>query len=91
MFGQWLTCWFRSGARSSRRLNSTWTGGFTGLRGLGRLQLFQLQLQLFDLSIQLLRLAAELHAPQLGDQQLQLLDLAAMREQLLMLRKDQRL
>ncbi len=41
----------------------------------GGLQVLQLQFQLFDLVVQLLGFAAELHAPQLGDHQLQVLDL----------------
>ena len=54
-------------------------------------QFFELQFQLLDLALDLLRSAPELHAPELGDQQLQMLDLAAMREQFAMLRQDQRL
>jgi hypothetical protein len=46
---------------------------FFRLRGL---QFVQPQLQLLDLTLQLFRLASELHAPQLGDQQLQVLDFA---------------
>ena len=54
-------------------------------------QLFELQLKLLDLALDLLRLAPELHASQLGDEQLQMLDLMrAMREQLLVLCDDHR-
>ena len=55
---------------------------------LRRLQLVQPQLQLLDLTIQLLRLAPELHPPQLGDQQLQMLDLVVTRSQLLVFREE---
>src|SRR5450830_545934 len=48
----------------------------------GGLQVLQLQFQLFDLVVQLLGFAAELHAPQLGDHQLQVLDLDFGRGQL---------
>jgi len=61
----------------------------SGVLCLVRLQLLQLQLQLLDLPIQLLGLAAELHPPQLGDQQLQVLDLVVPRQQLFMLREDE--
>jgi hypothetical protein len=47
--------------------------------GLG-LQFFQPQFQLFDLPRQLLRLPPKLHAMQLGQQQLQMLNLAFARE-----------
>ena len=50
------------------------------LLGAVRFQFFQLQLQLFDLPLDLLRLAPELHPLQLGDQQLQVLDLLLARE-----------
>ena len=56
---------------------------------LRRLQLVQPQLQLLDLTIQLLRLTPELHPPQLGDQQLQMLDLVVTRQQLFVLGQDQ--
>ena len=66
------------------------------LRAAG-LQFIQPQLQLLDLPVQLLRLAPELHAPQLGDQQFQSVDLFVSRGQLLffgnklfVLRDDQR-
>ena len=55
---------------------------------LRRLQLVQPQLQLLDLTIQLLRLAPELHPPQLGDQQLQMLDLVVARSKLLVFRQE---
>jgi hypothetical protein len=54
------------------------------------LQLFELQLQLLDLLRDLLRLASELHALELGNEQLQMLELTIAREQLLMLSKDNR-
>jgi hypothetical protein len=41
---------------------------------LARFEFFQLQLQLFDLAVQLFGRKAKLHAAQLGDQQLQVLD-----------------
>ena len=50
------------------------------LLGAVGFQVFQLQLKLFDLPLDLLRLASELHALQLGDQQLQVLDLVVARE-----------
>ena len=86
MFGQRLTCRFRRGdwIRSSCR-NKLGEDSLAATR-LGRFQFLQFQLQLFNLPLQLLRLASKLHAPQLGDQQLQMLDLALMREQLIMLR-----
>jgi hypothetical protein len=43
------------------------------------LKIFQAQLQLFNLKTELLGLAAELHALQFGDQQLELPDLGSMR------------
>jgi hypothetical protein len=46
------------------------------------LQVFQLQLQLLDLVVELFRLTAELHAPQFGDLQLEVLDLDGARVQL---------
>jgi hypothetical protein len=46
-------------------------------------QIFQPQFQLFDLPLQLLRLPPELHPLQLRQQQLQMLNLALAREQLL--------
>src|ERR1019366_4872893 len=61
----------------------------SGVLRLRCLQFVQQQLQLLDLSIQLLRLAPELHPPQLGDQQLQVLDLVVTRQQLLVLGQDQ--
>jgi len=51
------------------------TLGGTGLLAL-RFEFFQPQLQLFNLPLQLLRLTPELHALQLGDQQLQMFDLS---------------
>ena len=56
---------------------------------LRRLQFVQPQLQLLDLTVQLLRLTPELHPPQLGDQQLQVLDLVVARQQLFVLGQDQ--
>src|ERR1017187_3787116 len=90
MTGQRATCRLRSGSQrrscgSKLSLRLVWV-----VEG-ARLQLFQPQLQLLDLPVQFLRLAPKLHAPQLGDQQLQMLDLALVGEQLLMLREDQRL
>lgn len=57
------------------------------LRAAG-LQFIQPQLQLFDLPVQLLRLAPELHAPQLGDQQFQAVDLFVSRGHLLVFAKE---
>ena len=82
MFGQWLTCRFRGGDWVRRSGRNKLGAGLTGATRLGRLQFLQLQFQLLNLPFQLLRLASKLHAPQLGDQQLQVLDLALMREQL---------
>jgi hypothetical protein len=56
---------------------------FARSRRLVGLEVFQLQFQLFDLVVQLFRLAAELHAPQLGDLQFEVLDLDGARVQLL--------
>src|SRR5271157_1728483 len=89
MFGQGLPRRFRTGPEVRRSFRSKLVG--IGGQPFLRLQLFQLELQLFDLPLQLLRLATELHAPQLGNQQLQMFDLTLMGEQLLMLRNDQRL
>jgi hypothetical protein len=97
MFGQRLTYRFRR-RRPTRRLSRECRNELALRGNLGGLQFFQLQLQLFDLPLQLLRLAPKLHAPQLGDEQLQMLDLTFAREQpllrsdqLIMLRQDQRL
>ena len=48
-----------------------------------RLEIFQPKFQLLDLPCDLLRAAAELHAPQLGQQQLEVLDLGFPRQQTL--------
>jgi hypothetical protein len=48
-----------------------------------RLEIFQSKLQLLDLACDLLRAAAELHAPQLGQQQLEVLDFGFPRQQAL--------
>jgi hypothetical protein len=56
---------------------------------LVQLQRFQSQFQVLDLPIQFLRGPSELHAPQLGDQQFQLLDLAVAGHDQFMLRNDQ--
>jgi len=48
----------------------SWRGSGVG----GRFQVFQAQFQLSDLPVQLLRLAAELHALELENEQLQVLD-----------------
>src|SRR5271167_101374 len=90
MTGQCATCRLQSGSQS-RVCGSKLSLRLAWVVGGARLQLFQPQLQLLDLPIQFLRLTPKLHAPQLGDQQLQMLDLALVGEQLLMLRKDQRL
>ena len=42
---------------------------------LFRFQVFQLEFELLDLLVELFRLSPELHAPQLGQHQLQVLDL----------------
>jgi len=60
------------------------------IRAAVRLQFLELQLQLLDLPRQLLRLPPKLHAMQLGQQQLQVLELALPQDQLLMLCQDQR-
>src|SRR5271157_5174872 len=95
--GQRLTYRFRR-RRPTRRLSRECRDELAPWGSLGGLQFFQLQLQLFDLPFQLLRLPPKLHAPQLGDEQLQMLDLTFAREQpllrgdqLIMLRQDQRL
>jgi hypothetical protein len=48
-----------------------------------RLEIFQPKFQLLDLPRDLLRAATELHAPQLGQQQLEVLDLGFARQQTL--------
>jgi hypothetical protein len=58
------------------------------LLSTARLQLVQAQFELFDLPRQFLGPAPELHPPQLGDQQLQMLDLCLARGQLLALPKN---
>src|SRR5208282_534348 len=81
VFWQWPPRWFRCPMclrRSSRRRSL--------LRGLARFEFIQPQLELLDLSLQLLRLAAELHPPQRGDQQLQLCDLRIACRQLFVFR-----
>ena len=62
---------------AGRFLNAALRGGRFSRRPLrlGGLQLFEPQLQLIDLARELLRGAAELHSPQLRDQQLELIDL----------------
>src|SRR5664279_1624034 len=90
MTGQCATYRLRSGSQS-RVCGSKLSLRLAWVVEGARLQLFQPQLQLLDLPVQFLRLAPNLHAPQLGNQQLQMLDLALVREQLLMLREDQRL
>ncbi len=82
MLGQCLTCRFRGGDGIRRSARNKIGDGLTAAARFRRFQLFQFQLQLLDLPLQLLRLAAKLHAPQLGDQQFQMLDLAPVREQL---------
>ena len=57
--------------------------------GLACLQLFELELQLLDLARDLLALAAEHHAPQLSDDQLQMFDLAIATEQFFLLCENQ--
>src|SRR4051812_45887336 len=80
-----LVAWQMVRQRLAHRLLA-W--GAVGLRHFPRcytlvgLQVFQLQLELFDLVIELLGLAAELHAPQLGNPQLEMLDLGGARVQL---------
>lgn len=54
-------------------------------------QVFQTEFELFDLVIEFLRLAAELHAAQLRDGQLQLLDFDGTRRELLAQAGNQRL
>ena len=87
VLGQWLSYWFRRDACNGR--NPCRCVRSSCVLRLRRLQLVQPQLQLLDLTIQLLRLTPELHPPQLGDQQLQMLDLVVARQQLFVLRQDQ--
>ncbi len=54
-------------------------------------KLFELEFELFNLPLDLLRAAPELHAPQLGDEQFQMLDLALVGDQLRVLQTDHRL
>ncbi len=62
--------------------------GADRLRSSGGFELFQLKFELLDLAADLLRAAAELHPPELGDQQLKMLDLSLVREQLGLLNKE---
>jgi hypothetical protein len=62
-----------------RRLSLSRSGGFRPFR----LEILQPKFQLLDLPCNLLRAAAELHAPQLGQQQLEVLDLGFPRQQTL--------
>src|SRR5664280_2791551 len=78
MTGQCATYRLRSGSQS-RGCGRELSLRLAWVVGGARLQLFQSQLQLLDLPIQFLRLAPKLHAPQLGNQQLQMLDLALVR------------
>jgi hypothetical protein len=75
MIGQWT---------AHRLLARRLVGGRHLARRLGLvgLQVFQLQLQLLELVVQLFRLAAELHAAQFGDLQLEVFDLDGARIQL---------
>ena len=81
------------GLRGNRPIGRRDRGSF--FDGVGRLQLFELQLQLFDLTEDLLALGAEEHALELLDQQHQAFDLGRPRAQsrrvALMLRDQQRL
>src|SRR6185503_7860833 len=61
---------------------------FAGLH-LTRFQIFEPQFQLFDMAIQLFRARAELHSPQFGDQQFQVLDLGPAGDDELLLTADQ--
>src|SRR5579859_604889 len=102
MFRQRPPCWFcciRGGCGNRWRLRRS---NLLRLRGF---EFVQPQLQLLDLAVQLLRFAPELPPPQLGDQQLQVLDSVVargqlralgkeffgLREKLLVLEEDQRL
>ena len=66
MLGQWLAAYGCTWAR----LGWWWRGQC----GLADLQLFERQLQLVEHAIELLGTPTELHAPQLGDHQFQVLD-----------------
>ncbi|CAE6866126.1 hypothetical protein R69746_08106 [Paraburkholderia aspalathi] len=69
MFRKWF---------ASRRLAGFWAGSCRCVdrrRAIVGLQIFETQFQLLDLAINLLRLAPELHALELRDPQLQVLDL----------------
>jgi len=79
MFWQWTTN--RLGLRSSACLC-----GCCDALGSLRLQFFELQFQLLDLAADLLTLGTEDHPPQLGDDQLQVLDLVVAAEKLVLLR-----
>ena len=80
MLGQRLASGSRLRFRS--RSHSLDSGFHLGLRGL---QLFQMKFKLFKLNNDLLALDAEHPAPQLLDDQLQMLDLLAAGTQLLIL------
>src|SRR5690606_7760277 len=70
MLGQWLAAYGCTWAR----LGWWWRGQC----GLADLQLFERQLQLVEHAIELLGTPTELHAPQLGDHQFQVLDFPAL-------------
>src|SRR5271170_1930255 len=78
MFRQWPPNW----------LDLRWCAYLCGCcdaLGSLRLQFFELQFQLLDLTADLLALGAEDHPPQLGNDQLQMLDLVVAAEELLLL------
>jgi hypothetical protein len=78
MFRQW----------TPNRLGLRWSACLCGCcNALGslRLQFFELQFQLLDLATDLLALGAEDYPPQLGDDQLQVLDLGVAAKKLLLL------
>src|SRR6266478_3534267 len=75
---------------AGERSNTAGSAGSSGASS-ARLASSSSSLSSSDLPLDLLRAAPELHAPQLGDQQLQMLDLALVGDQLRVLQTDHRL
>ncbi len=76
MIGQRLALWFGTFANRSHRFGGIGLSfGFRGGFGLAGFQFLKTQFELLDLPGDPLRRAAKLHAAQLGDLQLELLDL----------------
>src|SRR5215468_1780505 len=72
MLGQRLALWLPALAARCCRIGGL---GLDGILGIAGLELFELELELRDLPRDPLRRAAELHSAQLGDLELELLNL----------------